>query len=327
MGQCINEKTGAVAEVNVLITGYFTDYSKQRVTQAFPQDWRIQIVEPEQIELFISEANVLIPEHIQVNEELLNKAHNLKFVQTGAGFDNVDIEACTKKNIWVSNAAGVNANAVAEHIMALILGYYKNISYLDQSMKNREDETKLVYVGGELAGKTIGTIGFGAIGSRVAELAKAFRMKVLAYDTNPNRQSDDAEMVDLDTLIAQSDVITLNIFLNESTRHLVDKQFLAKMKSDALLVNTARGPIICEEDLIEALKNNVIGGACLDVFTREPLSVDSELRALKNVVLTPHTAGMPDGTKFHEKRYQFFVENIDRIQRNETPHNHLNQLS
>ncbi|WP_429813379.1 NAD(P)-dependent oxidoreductase [Brevibacillus porteri] len=148
-------------------------------------------------------------------------------------------------------------------------------------MKNREDEKKLVYVGGELAGKTIGTIGFGAIGSRVAELAKAFRMKVLAYDTNPNRQSDNAEMVNLDTLIAQSDVITLNIFLNESTRHLVDKQFLAKMKNDALLVNTARGPIICEEDLIEALKNNVIGGACLDVFTVEPLSVDSELRALK----------------------------------------------
>lgn len=312
--------------MNVLITGYFNDYSKQLVTQSFPEDWNVQIVEPEQIESFISEANVLIPEHIEVNEVLLNKAKNLKFVQTGAGFDNVDIEACTMKNIWVSNAAGVNANAVAEHIMALILGYYKNISFLDQSMKNREDETKLEYVGGELLGKTIGTIGFGAIGSRVAELAKAFKMKVLAYDTNKNIQSNDVEMVDLDTLVKNADVITINIFLNESTRNLVNKEFLSKMKRNALLVNTARGPIVCEDDLIEALKNNVIGGACLDVFTVEPLQLDSELRTLKNVVLTPHTAGMPDGTKFHEVRYRFFVQNILRIQRNETPQNNLNQI-
>lgn len=313
--------------MNVLITGYFNDVSKQRVTQSFPEDWKIDIVEPEQIDSFIGDANVLIPEHIQVNEALLQKAKNLKFVQTGAGFDNVDIEACTKSNIWVSNAAGVNANAVAEHIMALVLGYYKNISFLDQAMKNGADETKLEYVGGELLGKTIGTIGFGAIGSRVAELAKAFKMRVLAYDTNKNLQSnEDVELVDLEILIAESDVITINIFLNESTRNLVNKEFLSKMKSNGLLVNTARGPIVCEEDLIEALKNHTIGGACLDVFTVEPLSQESELRTLKNVILTPHTAGMPDGTKYHKTRYQFFVQNIKRVLRGETPQNHLNQV-
>lgn len=312
--------------MNVLITGYFNDYSKQRVIHSFPKEWDIHIVEPQRIEEFIGVAEVLIPEHIEVNEELLNKAKHLKFVQTGAGFDNVDIDACTDKGIWVSNAAGVNANAVAEHIMALILGYYKNIPFLDHFMKNGGDETKLAYVGGELRGKTIGTIGFGAIGSRVAELAKAFQMNVLAYDTDKNRQSAIAEMVDLDTLVVQSDIITINIFLNESTRNLVDKEFLAKMKNDALLVNTARGPIVCEDDLIEALKNKMIGGACLDVFTAEPLSPDSELRALQNVVLTPHTAGMPDGTKFHEARYRFFVQNIERVQRKEAPQNHLNQI-
>lgn len=313
--------------MNVLITGYFNDYSKQRVTQSFPENWTIQIVEPQRIEEFISEANVLIPEHIEVDEALLNKAQQLKFVQTGAGFDNVDIEACTKRNIWVSNAAGVNANAVAEHIMALILGYYKNISFLDQFMKNKGDETKLEYTGSELLGKTIGTIGFGAIGSRVAELAKAFKMNVLAYDTNKNIQSNnDVELVDLDTLIRNSDVITINIFLNESTRNLVDKTFLNQMKSNALLVNTARGPIVCENDLIEALEKNVIGGACLDVFAVEPLDLDSKLRTLKNVVLTPHSAGMPDGTKFHEARYRFFVQNIERVMRNESPQNNLNQI-
>lgn len=313
--------------MNVLITGYFNDYSKQRVTQSFPENWTIQIVEPQRIEEFISEANVLIPEHIEVDEALLNKAQQLKFVQTGAGFDNVDIEACSKRNIWVSNAAGVNANAVAEHIMALILGYYKNISFLDQFMKNKGDETKLEYTGSELLGKTIGTIGFGAIGSRVAELAKAFKMNVLAYDTNKNiKSNNDVELVDLDTLIRNSDVITINIFLNESTRNLVDKTFLKQMKSNALLVNTARGPIVCEDDLIEALENNVIGGACLDVFAVEPLDLDSKLRTLKNVVLTPHSAGMPDGTKFHEARYRFFVQNIERVMRNESPQNNLNQI-
>ncbi|QJD85633.1 NAD(P)-dependent oxidoreductase [Cohnella herbarum] len=313
--------------MNVLITGFFNESSKQRVTRSFPEGWNIQIVEPQRCEEFIGEADVLIPEHIEVNEALLSKARNLKFVQTGAGYDNVDIEACTNRNIWVSNAAGVNANAVAEHIFALVLGYYKNISFLDQAMKNREDETKLDYVGGELLGKTIGTIGFGAIGSRVAELAKAFKMNVLAYDAYKSIENHDVEQVDLDTLIANSDVITVNIFLNPSTRNLVDKTFLNKMKSNALLVNTARGPLVCEEDLINALKNNVIGGACLDVFQVEPLSVNSELRTLKNVILTPHTAGMPDGTKFHETRYRFFVQNIQRIRNNEPPQNNLNQIS
>ncbi|MFD0711627.1 NAD(P)-dependent oxidoreductase [Paenibacillus sp. GCM10027626] len=312
--------------MNILIVGYFSDRSKERVVQAFPESWSIRIVEPERVEAFIGEADVLIPEHIEVNDELLEKAGNLKLVQTGAGYDNVDIEACTSKNIWVSNAAGVNANAVAEHIMAFILGYYKNIPFLDHFMKNRGDETSLEYVGGELAGKTLGTIGFGAIGSRVAELASAFKMKVLAYDTNKTIQSETAELVDLDTLIINSDVITTNIFLNESTRNLVDRTFLSKMKRNALLVNTARGPIVCEEDLIEALGNNVIGGACLDVFTVEPLSLNSELRALKNVILTPHTAGMPDGMKFHETRCRYFVENIEKIRNNEAPRNHLNQI-
>ncbi|GKU76503.1 D-isomer specific 2-hydroxyacid dehydrogenase family protein [Paenibacillus sp. L3-i20] len=312
--------------MNVLITGYFNDTSKKRVTGAFPKGWTITIVEPQHIEAFIGEAEVLIPEHIQVDGPLLNKAHRLKFVQTGAGYDNVDIEACTARGIWVSNAAGVNANAVAEHIIAFVLSYYKNIPFLDGALKNGADETKLDYVGGELFGKTIGTIGFGAIGSRVAELARAFKMNVLAYDTNKNIKSDDVELVDLDTLLANSDVIAINIFLNESTRHMVDKAFLAKMKKNALLVNTARGPLVCEEDLIDALKNNVIGGACLDVFTVEPLSEDSELRKLSNVILTPHTAGMPDGTKFHETRYRFFVQNIRRVEQGDTPLNSLNTV-
>ncbi|MFD0958072.1 NAD(P)-dependent oxidoreductase [Paenibacillus chungangensis] len=313
--------------MNVLITGYFPEQSRKRVIACFPADWQVHIVEPERIGSYIGEASVLIPEHIEVNDELLNQAVELKFVQTGAGFDNVDIDACTRRGIWVSNAAGVNANAVSEHILALVLAHYKNIVYLDRFMKNGGDETQLVYTGGELSGKTIGTIGFGAIGSRVAELARAFRMNVLAYDINRNLASvDGVQFVELDTLVRSSDIITTNIFLNESTRGLVNREFLKKMKKDALLVNTARGPIVNEADLIEALKNGEIGGACLDVFEAEPLPMGSELRSLNNAILTPHTAGMPDGTKFHEVRYRFFLDNMMRVMRGETPMNHLNDI-
>lgn len=314
------------AYMNILITGYYSEGSKRRVIQAFPNEWSVKVIEPELIEEYISEADVLIPEHIQVNSQLLQKAKKLKFVQTGAGYDNVDIDACSKKHIWVSNAAGVNANAVAEHIIAFMLSYFKNIPYLDHFMKNKKDETQLSYTGGELFGKTIGTIGLGAIGKRVAELANAFGMNVLAYDINKNIDHKIATLVELEELIEKSDVITVNIFLNESTRHLVDRQFLSKMKKDALFINTARGPIVCEPDLIAALKNREIGGACLDVFENEPLSLESELRQLENVILTPHTAGMPDGMKFHQKRFQFFIENIKRVLENKVPFNHLNEL-
>lgn len=314
--------------MKILIVGYFTQISKSNIIKHFPKDWDIVIVPPGKEMLHhVEDCQVIIPEHIKVDHNLLSKAKNLKLVQTGAGYDNVDIDACTQFGIWAANAAGVNAQAVAEHVMALILSYYKNIPFLDAFMKNRIDEKQLDYTGSELKGKTIGIIGFGAIGKKVAEFCRVFDMNVLAYARNAVVQSDGfVKMTDYDNLVSESDIVTVHTSLNPQTKQLIDKEVFKKMKNTALFINTARGGIVNEKDLIDALKNGDISGACLDVFEAEPLSTDSELRSLSNVILTPHTAGMPDGLKFHKKRYDFFVSNINRVENGEEPESKLNQL-
>lgn len=314
--------------MKILIVGYFTENSKSNVIGNFPEEWEVIIVPPgEEMLHHIKDCHVIIPEHIKVDSNLLSIARELKLVQTGAGFDNVDIDACTKLGIWVANAAGVNAQAVAEHVMALMLAYYKNIPFLDTFMKNSMDENQLYYTGSELKGKTIGIIGLGAVGKKVAEFCRVFDMNVLAYARNTVVHSDGfAKITDFDTLISLSDIVSVHVSLNQQTKHLINKEVFKKMKNTALFINTARGGIVNEGDLIDSLKNKDILGACLDVFESEPLPINSELRSLGNVILTPHTAGMPDGLKFHKKRYEFFVNNIKRVENGEEPESKLNQL-
>lgn len=314
--------------MKILIVGHFNESSKSNIVRYFPQNWNVVIVPPGKEMLHhVEDCQVIIPEHIKVDHSLLSIAKNLKLVQTGAGFDNVDIPACTQRGIWVANAAGVNAQAVAEHVMALILSYYKNIPFFDAFMKNRMDENQLDYTGSELEGKTIGIIGLGAIGNKVAAFCRVFDMNVLAYKRNPVVGADDfVRMTDFDTLVSTSDIISVHVPLTQQTKQLINKAVFQKMKKTALFINTARGGVVNEQDLIEALTNGDIAGACLDVFESEPLPIDSELRNLHNVILTPHTAGMPDGRKFHKKRYDFFINNIKRVERGEEPESKLNQV-
>ena len=314
--------------MKILIVGYFTETSKATIARYFPEGWDIVIVPPgEEMQQHIEDCQVLIPEHVKVDHSLLARAAKLKLVQTGAGYDNVDIAACTELGIWAANAAGVNAQAVAEHVMALILSYHKNIPFLDAFMKNKIDQHQLNYTGSELAGKTIGIIGFGAIGKKVAEFCRVFDMKVLAYARSAVAQADGfVQMTDFDTLISTSDIVSVHIPLNPQTKQLINKAVFQKMKPTSLFINTARGGIVNESDLIAALKTGDIAGACLDVFEVEPLPVDSELRNLRNVILTPHTAGMPDGLKLHKKRYDFFVNNSKRVANGEEPVSKLNQV-
>ncbi|ETT59064.1 D-isomer specific 2-hydroxyacid dehydrogenase NAD-binding subunit [Paenibacillus sp. FSL R7-277] len=314
--------------MKVLIVGHFNETAQSKITGYFPQDWNVIIVPPGQDMLqHIEDCQVLIPEHIQVDPSLLASAKKLKLVQTGAGYDNVDIPACTQLGIWVANAAGVNAQAVAEHVMALMLAYYKNIPFLDHFMKNRMDEHHLEYTGSELEGKTMGIIGLGAIGKKVAAFCSAFDMNVLAYARSTEVPSDGiVKMTDFDTLLSTSDIVSVHVSLTEQTKHLMNQEVFKKMKDTAIFINTARGGIVNERDLLDALKNGDISGACLDVYESEPLPIDSELRTLDNVILTPHTAGMPDGRKFHQKRYDFFIKNIKRVQNGEEPESRLNQL-
>ncbi|WP_336781613.1 NAD(P)-dependent oxidoreductase [Paenibacillus illinoisensis] len=314
--------------MKILIVGVFSETSKSNIARYFPQDWNVVIVPPGQEMLHhLEDCHVLVPEHIKVDHSLLSAAKKLKLVQTGAGFDNVDVPACTELGIWVANAAGVNAQAVAEHVMAMVMSFYKNIPFLDSFMKNKMDENQLDYTGSELKGKTMGIIGLGAIGKKVAAFSRGFDMNVLAYARNANVQSDDfVKMTDFDTLVSTSDIVSVHIPFNQQTKQLINKAVFKKMKNTTLFINTARGGIVNERDMIDALKNGDIAGACLDVFESEPLPMDSELRNLGNVILTPHTAGMPDGRKFHKKRYDFFIKNIKRVENGEEPGSKLNQI-
>jgi D-3-phosphoglycerate dehydrogenase len=183
------------------------------------------------------------------------------------------------------------------------------------------------YSGSEAAGKVLGIVGMGNIGKAVAKRALAFEMKILGYDIRPVTDEPGIEMTDLDTLLKAADAVTLHTFLNDRTRKLIGRREFALMKPGAFLINTSRGPVVDEEALIEALQTGQIAGAGLDVFEKEPLPEDSPLRRMRNVILTPHTAGMPDGLKYHERRYAFFLENIARVSQGKPPISALNRIS
>ncbi len=310
--------------MKVVIVGEFSQASRRQIGSVFPADWQVAFAAADELDAEVGDAEVIIPEHVRIDGPFLKRAPHLKLVQTGAGFDNVDIEACAARGVYVANAAGINAAAVAEHVLGFILCWYKNLILFDGMMK--AGAYGVDYRGAELAAKVIGIVGLGNIGRQVARFARAFGMQVLGYDIRPAGGDDLVEAVDFKTLLKRSDVVTLHIFLNAQTRRLISHDEFEMMKPAALLINTSRGPVVDESALIEALQSQKIGGACLDVFETEPLPADSPLRRLDNVILSPHTAGMPDGLKFHKKRYEFFVENINRVSGKRAPLNALNRI-
>ena len=310
--------------MKIIIVRTVSEKNRRLISSQFPGDWQIVIVSEEELKNKIKDADVLIPENSPVEPELLDTAKNLKLIQTGAGYDCVSVEECTKRGIYVANAAGMNARAVAEHVFAFILCWFKNIIILDRALKKGNDV--IDYAGAELSQKTIGIIGLGNIGKQVATLATAFRMKILGYHYHQIDPPEYIEMTHFETLLKRSDIVTVHVALNDQTRQMIGKNEFELMHNDALLINTSRGAVLDECALIEALQNGNIGGAGLDVFEEEPLPQDSPLRNFENVILTPHTAGEPDSLHFHSKRFKFFAENIRRVAEGKTPKNVLNQL-
>ena len=273
--------------MNLVIIGRFPADTAARIRAFFPPDWKVALTGPD--DLCLRDAEALIPEHLPVNAVLLDRAPKLRMIQTGAGSDNVDLAECTRRGILVCSAAGVNAAAVAEHTMALILGWFKNIVYLDTFLKARRDSRELCYSGGELLGKTAGIIGFGRIGQTTGRIAKALGMKVLAYDLYPNDSGKAiAEYVDLDTLLAQSDVVFLHCNLTADNEKMINKANIAKMKDGAILINNSRGQLIDEQDVTDALKAGKLAAAGLDVVYTEPIRADNPLLTAPNCIITPH---------------------------------------
>lgn len=216
-------------------------------------------------------------------------APGLKVIgRTGVGFDNVDVDAATRHGVAVCPTPGVNRQSVAEHTMALMLNCARLIPQNMRSVRSGGwDQTS----GRELNGATLGLVGLGAIGKAVATFGRCFGMRVIAHDPCFDHEfgrENGIEPVSLERLLAVSDFVSLHIFLNASTRHFIDAAALAGMKPGAYLINTARGGVVDEDALADALAAGRLAGAALDTTEREPLPADSRLRGLDNVIVTAH---------------------------------------
>lgn len=307
--------------MKLVIISQMPEDCTRKAIRCFPDDWDVSFAAPGRLPAAAANADAIIPEHIEINGEMLDAMPSLKIIQTGAGYDNIDLNACRIRGITVCNAAGVNADAVAEHVLAFIFCHYKNMCLLNSAMKSGF-KTIPEYCGGEISGKTVGIIGLGAVGQAVAKRCLALGMHVLGTTRNP-KETEGIVLVNRDELLSQSDIVTVHASLQDDSRHMMNRETFSKMKPDALFINTSRGALVDEADLIEALQQGRIGGACLDVFEEEPLAADSPLRGLHNVILTPHTAGYPDGVHYHERRYAFFARNIEAKMKGEKPQNNI----
>jgi D-3-phosphoglycerate dehydrogenase len=244
----------------------------------------------------------LIARGMKVTDEVLAQADVLEVVATpSAGYDHIDIDACSERGIPVVNNAGLNAVSVAEHTIGLMVGLAKAIPLTHQLLRSEGWQTRVPYsweqIGFEIDGRTIGIIGVGNVGSRLAHRVRAaFNMTVLAYDPYVSReqmQTFSATKVDrLDDMLPQVDFLSIHAPHTKETYHIIGGPQLAKMKPTAYLMNCARGPLVDEKALLEALRNKAIAGAALDVFEPEPSLDDNPLYKMPNVIVTPHLAGV-----------------------------------
>jgi D-3-phosphoglycerate dehydrogenase len=243
----------------------------------------------------VKDADAVMLGDFPLRSALIEMAHNLKIIaRVGIGYDNVDLDAATRKGILVTNVPSALSDAVAEHAILLILAVARRLVVANEYVRSgRWNEFFEYSPGFELAGKTLGIIGFGAIGSAVAQKARGFNMNLLVFD--PYVDSSRVEkfggrLVSLEQLLRQSDIVTLHTPLTAETKLLVGKPELEMMKRSAILINTARGAVIDERSLIDALKNKLIAAAGLDVLITEPPEIDNPLLQLENVTVSPHSA-------------------------------------
>jgi D-3-phosphoglycerate dehydrogenase len=236
---------------------------------------------------------LLVRSDTLVTADLIDQAPELRVIgRAGAGVDNIDLPAATRRGIAVLNAPGANTISAAEHTLALLFALVRRVPWAAQSMRDGAWDRKS-FAGTELRGKTLGVIGLGRIGAHVARVARAVGMTVIAHDPYlPARRAEDlgVSLQPLEDVLAAADVVTLHLPLTDTTRHLLDRDRLARMKPGAVLVNAARGELVDEDALVEAVRAGRLGGAAVDVFAEEPLPADSPLRGVDRLLLTPHLA-------------------------------------
>ena len=247
----------------------------------------------------IQDADVIIVNKIQVNEASIGAAKNLKLVcVTATGTNNLDKEYLDKRGIAWRNVAGYSTETVAQHTFALLFYLWEKLRYYDDYVKSEKYVGDITFthfdnVFHDLNGKTWGIIGLGAIGRRVADIAKMFGCHVIYYSTTGKNNQPGYERVEFDELLAKSDIVSVHAPLTEQTEGLMNAEAFSKMKPSAIFLNLGRGPIVVERDLADALENKTIAGAGLDVLTVEPMSVENPLKRIKDsdrLIITPHIA-------------------------------------
>jgi phosphoglycerate dehydrogenase-like enzyme len=277
----------------------------------------------EELERRMPAADVLVISGLW-RDDLVEHGAKLRFIQSiGAGTDQFGRDALARRSIRLASARGVNARAVAEHTMALILALARRLP------EARDNQAKRLWRGmigdlaqreDELGGKTLLIVGLGAIGERVAQLAKAFDMRVVALRRDPAAGAGAADEVhglgELPAVLPQADFVSLNCPLTEETENLIDNNALGRMKRSAFLVNVARGRCVDEAALIKALGQRMIAGAAIDVTVEEPLPPSSPLWGLENALITPHTAG--ETRQYEDNVLDILLDNLDRLWRGET---------
>jgi D-3-phosphoglycerate dehydrogenase len=296
------------------VTGSGVDRLKQKYQ--VESDWDLWKKIPQLKDALRDADALLVRNQTKVNADLLAQARLLKIIgRAGAGYDNIDVEAASQVGVVVCYSPEENAVSVAEHVFGLLLALARKIPGADRSVKNGGWERKK-YHGFELMGKTLGILGLGKIGFRVALRAKAFGMRLLAHDaylssTSLHVTESGATLVAMDQLLAESDFLSVHLPLTLETRGLLNRQSFSKMKPTAFIINTSRGEVLVEKDLALALQQGQLAGAALDVREKEPPAADSPLNGLDNVILTPHTAGLT--YEAQEKVVEAIADDVDRV--------------
>ena len=304
----------------VLVCGKLSDQGLRLLSQADGMEVTVEKeLTPERLKEIIPLYDAMtVRSDTQITKDILERAQNLKvIVRTGIGVDNIDVAAATQKGVIVMNTPSGNTVTTAEHAISMLLSLCRHIPQATRSLKGGEWAKKR-FTGLEIFNKTLGIIGLGNVGRIVADRAMGLKMKVIAYDPFVSKEAAEklsVTLVQMDDLLSQSDFVTIHVPLTEQTRHLINQQTFKKMKKGALLIQCARGGIVHEGDLYQALESGHLGGAALDVFETEPPGEHPLLR-LENVICTPHLgaatgeAQMKVGIETAEQLIDYFKRGI-----------------
>ena len=304
--------------MKMVILKKYPDKVFEILKECFPESWKIDVLNHENDADLIAEAEILIPSHVNIDRKMIESAPNLKIIQTGAGYDNIDLACCRENGIRVMNAPSVNTNEVAEHTFAFVFKWFKKIEELDEAIRKSGWSEKKK--GKAFSDLTIGIVGYGNIGKKVSETAKIFGMKIFVYSKYYSNIEEGIIFTEtLNELLKKSDIVTLHTAFSKEKTNMMSAREFNMMKKSSFFINTARGALVDEDALFRVLKEKKIAGAALDVFKKEPLPAGSPLRDLDNILFTPHNAGEPDLYNSYKKRFSFFSKNIQAVLDNKNP--------